>query len=87
MKKSYTTIEKLKFVVFVVASILIAILVFKYDHFSNIVLTLSITIILMNKIRDSKKDKKPDYLSIGLWLLLTFTALLITVMDFIHPPN
>jgi len=87
VKKSYTTIEKLKLLVFVVVSVLMAILIFKYNHFKNIVLTFSITMILINKIRDSKKDSKPDYLSIGLWLLLSFTALLITVMDFIHPPN
>lgn len=87
MKKSYTKIEKLKFIIFLVVSILMAILVFKYDHFKNIVLTFSLTMILINKIRDAKKDKKPDYLSIGLWLLLTFTALLMTVMDFIQPPT
>ncbi|MEK5332865.1 hypothetical protein [Lysinibacillus sp. FSL W8-0992] len=84
MKKSYTKFEKIKIIVFGVLVILLAILIFKYDHFSNIVLTISITMILVTKIRDLKKDKKPDYLSIGLWVLLTFAMFIFTVMEFIN---
>lgn len=58
MKRSYTTIEKLKFIIFFVASLLIGIFVFKYDHFKNIVLTCSLTMILINKIRDAKKKQE-----------------------------
>ncbi|MFJ7666524.1 hypothetical protein ACIQXI_05415 [Lysinibacillus sp. NPDC097195] len=84
MKKSYTKIEKLKIIVFVVAVVLMTILIFKYDYVSNIVLIISLSMIVQNKIRDSKKAKKRDYLSIGLWILLTFVALIITVRDFIN---
>lgn len=83
MKKS--KFEKIK-IVFGIVLLLLALLGFIFEHLTNITLTIISIIILVSKIQELKKGKKTisNYLLIGVWILLTISIFLITIMDMIN---